>query len=122
MSAPEFTATADATPSGPNLVLAGELDAATAPAAREAIRDLTLRPGELLVVDLAELRFCDSSGISALIAARVRTHAAGAEIALAAVPPQLGRTLALLGLAALFPAYPTAAQARAGWTASSAGG
>lgn len=111
----EFSTTTQATATGPVLALAGELDSSTAPAAHDAIRQLTLGTGDQLVVDLAGLTFCDSSGIAALIAARDFAHRAGAEIALAAVPRHLGKVLALLGLADLFATHATAEQAQTAW-------
>ncbi|MCX2953958.1 STAS domain-containing protein [Lentzea sp. NEAU-D7] len=103
-----FSTTTSAVPAGLVLALVGELDSSTAPAAQEAIRRLTLRAGDRLIVDLARLEFCDSSGIAALIAARSLAGRAGATIALAAVPRHLGKVLGLLGLADLFTTLPNA--------------
>ncbi|WIX82778.1 STAS domain-containing protein [Amycolatopsis carbonis] len=114
----EFTVTTRDTASGPVLELSGELDAATAPDALEAIRLLAPAAGQQLLVDLSGLEFCDSSGVSALIAARNVALAAGAAIALAAVPGQLARTLDLIGLAELFKSYSTTEDARKAWAAS----
>jgi anti-sigma B factor antagonist len=61
---------------GDDLVLrvAGELDLATAGALGEQVAlALADRPAEL-VVDLAEVTFCDSSGIEALLNARATTN------------------------------------------------
>lgn len=107
-----FSTTTRATPTGLVLALVGELDSSTAPKAQEAIRQLTLRTGDQLIVDLSGLEFCDSSGIAALIAARSLAGRAGATIALAAVPRHLGKVLGLLGLADLFDTLPTAEHAQ----------
>ncbi|MEV4603331.1 STAS domain-containing protein [Amycolatopsis sp. NPDC049253] len=117
----EFTVTTRDTASGPVLELSGELDAATAPDALEAIRLLAPSAGQQLLVDLSGLEFCDSSGVSALIAARNVAVAAGAAIALAAVPGHLARTLGLIGLAELFKSYPTTEDARKAWGSSASG-
>jgi anti-anti-sigma factor len=93
---------------GPVVTAEGELDVATAPRLRAAIGALTLGPGRLLVVDLAGVTFCDSSGISTLIAAGNVAEAAGAALALAAVPARLSRTFGLIGLGDFFPTYPSA--------------
>ncbi|MGJ5830031.1 STAS domain-containing protein [Streptomyces ossamyceticus] len=61
-----------------------------------------LRPGQRLVLDLAGLTFCDSSGITALIAARSHAHAAEVDIALAAVPAHTLRILRLVDLDQIF--------------------
>jgi anti-sigma B factor antagonist len=110
-----FSTTTTATEAGPVLAFVGELDSSTAPAAHDAIKQLTLGAGEQLVVDLAGLTFCDSSGIAALIAARAFAGKSGAAIALAAVPRHLSRVLGLLGLADLFVIHATAEHAQEAW-------
>lgn len=107
----QFSVATRATATGPVLIVRGELDLATAPELLEKIKDLIMTRGQLLVVDLAELRFCDSSGITALIAARNVTATADAHIALVSVPVQLNRVLNLIGLARSFPTYPSTEQA-----------
>ncbi|GAB3157946.1 STAS domain-containing protein [Amycolatopsis stemonae] len=107
VTSPFSTSTASAG-SGPVLTVRGELDVATAPQLRTRIGELTLDAGQLLVVDLAGVTFCDSSGISALIAARNAAQAANAEVALVAVPARITRTFELTGLAEFFVTYPTA--------------
>lgn len=114
----DFTCTAELTAAGPVLEFAGELDAESAPEALEAIGELNLKAGQQLVLDLGELLFCDSSGISALLAARNLAAGADAALALAAVPSQLSRTLGLIGLSGFFNVYPSVADARAAWSAS----
>jgi anti-sigma B factor antagonist len=113
-----LTVTTRDTPAGPVLEFIGALDATTAPEALAAIQALTPQPGQLLVADLTGLRFCDSSGISTLIAAHKLAHAADAAIALATVPEDLARTLGLIGLATLFTSYPTTQAAHDAWTAT----
>ena len=50
----------------------GEIDLATAPALEDAITAAVQAPGRLpVVVDLAGVRFCDSSGIRALVHGRL---------------------------------------------------
>ncbi|GAA4983282.1 STAS domain-containing protein [Kitasatospora paranensis] len=96
---------------GPVLEVAGELDYATAPGLRDLVTTLTLRPGQRLVVDLSGMGFCDSSGLTALLAARHHAHAAQAEIALAAVPAHTLRTLHIVGLDQIFTLRPDAESA-----------
>ncbi|MFJ2399328.1 STAS domain-containing protein [Streptomyces sp. NPDC087843] len=71
---------------GPVLRIAGELDYATAGALRGEVERLVLSQGQDLVIDLSALEYCDSTGITALLAARQHAQAAGADMALAAVP------------------------------------
>ncbi|MEU1124611.1 STAS domain-containing protein [Streptomyces sp. NPDC005899] len=87
---------------GPVMVITGDLDYETAGQLRDPLSALALRPGQLLVLDLGGMAFCDSSGISALIAARNHAHAARADIALAAVPEHTLRVLRVVGLDQIF--------------------
>ena len=88
------------------LEIIGDLDYATAPKLRKAVDDLTLTAGELLVLDLAELDYCDSSGISALLSARSLAIEEGSGIALAAVPANMLRILGIVGLDQVFTIHP----------------
>ena len=89
------------------LYLAGELDFHTAPQVRGALPDLALQPGQHLVLDLGGLTFCDSSGVSMFIGARNHAAAAGASIALAAVPARVLRVFTVVGLDQVFTCYPS---------------
>ncbi|MEV7099573.1 STAS domain-containing protein [Amycolatopsis sp. NPDC051045] len=116
MTGTPFSVTTRTTVTGPLVTAEGELDVVTAPRLRAAIGALPLGRGRLLVVDLAGVTFCDSSGISALIAARNVAEAAGAGLALVAVPDRLSRTFGLIGLGDFFPTYPSAEDAIAAHT------
>lgn len=65
------------------------------------------------VLDLARLDFCDSSGITVLLAARNLATDQGADIALAAVPANTARILHIVGLDRVFTIHPDAATATA---------
>lgn len=91
---------------GPVLEIAGDLDYETAPAFRQAVDGLALTGGQLLVVDLGGLEFCDSSGISALLAARNLTTEQGTSLALAAIPANTARILRIVGLDRVFTIHP----------------
>lgn len=96
------------TAAGPVLHVHGDLDYDTAHALRDRVDQLVLLPGQWLVVDLARLEFCDSSGITALLAARQRAQSADADIALAAVPANTMRVLTIVGLDRIFTIRPGA--------------
>ncbi|MFE1753152.1 STAS domain-containing protein [Streptomyces anandii] len=95
----------DAT-TGPVVEIIGELDYASATQLREQLAALSLQPGRRLVLDLGGMEFCDSSGITALLAARTQALAAQAEVALAAVPGNTMRVLRIVGLDQIFALYP----------------
>ncbi|MET9771355.1 STAS domain-containing protein [Streptomyces sp. NPDC006415] len=103
------------TPAGPVIELTGELDHHTAPEVRDALPALSLRPGQQLVLDLGALTFCDSTGITVLIAARNHTLAAEASIVLVAVPDRVSRIFRIVGLEQVFPTYLTAQDAETAW-------
>ncbi|MHA6756992.1 STAS domain-containing protein [Streptacidiphilus sp. PAMC 29251] len=81
---------------GPVLALTGELDHASAGQLRTAVDALALEAGQTLTFDLTGLAFCDSTGITVIIAAR--NHARAADITLSHVPPTTVRILRVLGL------------------------
>ena len=56
------------------LQLAGKLELTTVSTFRQRFQELTT-PGSTVVVDLAQVTFVDSSGLSGLVAARERTPA-----------------------------------------------
>ncbi|MFF7721463.1 STAS domain-containing protein [Streptomyces luteogriseus] len=99
------------TATGPVLHVAGDLDFDQAPELRGRLDRLTLSPGQCLVLDLSGLTFCDSSGITALLAARQHAMAAGADIILAAVPANLLRVLTVVGLDQVFTLRPDSSAA-----------
>ncbi|MEU0117560.1 STAS domain-containing protein [Streptomyces bobili] len=100
---------------GAVIELAGELDHHTAPQVRAALPGLDLGRGKQLTLDLGGLTFCDSSGITLLIAARNHALAANATIALVAVPDRVSRIFRLVGLDQVFPTHLTAQDAEAAW-------
>ncbi|MER6434686.1 STAS domain-containing protein [Streptomyces sp900105245] len=75
------------------LHLAGELDLATAPLVENAVAAcLAGRPRHILL-DLADLTFCDGTGLRALRRVTDRVHAAGVALCLTGVHPHLERSL-----------------------------
>ncbi|MGW0989926.1 STAS domain-containing protein [Streptomyces sp. NPDC002486] len=99
------------TATGPVLHVAGDLDFDQAPVLRDRLDRLPLSAGQRLVLDLSGLAFCDSSGITALLAARQHALAADAGIVLAAVPANLMRVLTLVGLDQVFTLRPDSSAA-----------
>ncbi|MFJ4922910.1 STAS domain-containing protein [Streptomyces sp. NPDC088725] len=111
----ELTVNTLTTSAGPVLELSGELDHHSAPHVRDVLQSLPVRSGEQLIIDLGGLTFCDSSGITVLIAARNRALKAEAGIALAAVPDRVVRVFRIVGLEQVFPAHPTVQDAADAW-------
>ena len=76
----------------------GELDLETAPRLREELVGLVNRGVTELVLDLADLDFIDSSGLSVLIMALKRLRERGGELRLRSVPARARRVLEASGL------------------------
>jgi anti-sigma B factor antagonist len=87
--------------SDPALVsLRGELDLATAPLLHKHIDDLLDTNGQhrsLVLIDVGELNFCDSSGLRALLEIRNRCQRVGTNLRLTNVPANIRRILELTG-------------------------
>ncbi|MFE1413434.1 STAS domain-containing protein [Streptomyces sp. NPDC058746] len=82
----------------------GEMDVDRAPMLRNALSAAITRPGGPgeIVVDLAYLSFCDSSGLNALIEALHTAQEHGKQLSLRAPQPQFLRLLDLTGADTLF--------------------
>lgn len=52
------------------VTVAGEMDLISSPAVRQKVHDAVAEGRRSLVLDLADVRFCDSSGVGVLIGAR----------------------------------------------------
>ncbi|MEV6734430.1 STAS domain-containing protein [Streptomyces sp. NPDC051364] len=87
----------------------GEMDIDRAPLLHEALDSVITRPDcpVEIVVDLAELTFCDSSGLNALLQARLTAEQHGRRIRLHAPSPQVIRLLEVTGADQLFPVTDT---------------
>ena len=89
------------------VILAGDLDIASAPAARERLLSL-LRPGACrLVIDMSAVRYADASGLAVLVSTKRRAILLGGELRLAALQPEVARVLTATGLSRHLAAYPT---------------
>jgi anti-anti-sigma factor len=84
------------------LVLRGELDSASAPAANRALLELLESGAGRVTIDLRELDFMDSMGVKFLIDGRDAAGERGVEIALAYKEGVVERVLTVSGVAALF--------------------
>ncbi|MFF0553520.1 STAS domain-containing protein [Streptomyces sp. NPDC004311] len=85
----------------------GEIDIDTAPslgrALTHALGFVAMSRADRVVADCSRVTFCDSSGLNALITARLQAVEAGTTLHLANAAPQLQRLLQMTGAAPLFP-------------------
>jgi len=89
------------------VAVAGELDLDSAPAlTSELTSAMDERAIEAIVVDCQGMSFCDSTGLNALLAARLRAEGQGLAISLAAVPAATSRMFGITGADTVFQLYP----------------
>ncbi|MFE9959859.1 STAS domain-containing protein [Micromonospora sp. NPDC005299] len=81
------------------LRLAGELDLSTAPELNAAIDRLAAEGHRELLLDLAELTFCDSTGIAAFVRGDNLAAAAGGWLRITGATGRVARVLQVTGLA-----------------------
>jgi anti-sigma B factor antagonist len=80
------------------LTLRGELDLASAPLLQTEIDSSELASAAMLVLDLQELKFIDSTGLRVLLAANERSRERGQEFAVTRGSPQVQRLLSITGV------------------------
>ncbi|MFD3540088.1 STAS domain-containing protein [Streptomyces sp. NPDC058662] len=111
--AERFTVAVRPVDGGVVLALAGELDHDTAQPLREAL-DEAVTPGARLLVDLAGLGFCDSTGLNVLLRGRLAVRETGGTLELAGLRGPVARMFHITGADGLFPVHADVAQALAG--------
>jgi anti-sigma B factor antagonist len=103
---------------GPGYVVisvAGEIDAGTQCALRDALTSVLARGIRRVVVDLAGVAFLASSGIGVLMGARRVLAAKGGSLVLAAPRGEVAQILSLTGMGEVIPVAASVADAIAGW-------
>ncbi len=83
---------------GAVVTLHGELDLDAAADVDHAVEQCLNAGRRVLLLDLADVAFCDSSGVNALIRAHQRATGAGGAVHLVAPQPPVARVLALIGV------------------------
>ncbi|HEY8291970.1 MAG TPA: STAS domain-containing protein [Thermomicrobiales bacterium] len=95
--------------------LAGQLDALSAPDVRAALASAVAGGHARLVVDLAQVGFVDSSGLSSLISGLKAARIAGGDLRIAQPSTQVSAVLTLTLLDRVLRSYPTVADALNGY-------
>ena len=80
----------------------GEIDVATSPDLQEMLVELVGRGPELLIVNLTDVSFIDSTGLGVLVGAVRDVRAAGGELRLVVTQPHIIKLLELTGLDEVF--------------------
>jgi anti-anti-sigma factor len=77
----------------------GELDLASSPALEEELENGAASRAQVVIVDLRQLEFMDSTGLSVLVRAHQRATEHGQSFAVVRGPQQVQRLLSLTGVA-----------------------
>ena len=77
------------------MVVSGELDLASAEELEAQLKQLESSEPELLVLDLRQLDFMDSTGLRAVIAADARARDRGARLVVVRAPEEVDRVFRL---------------------------
>jgi anti-anti-sigma factor len=78
-----------------SVAVAGELDLATARRLESTIRGAEMARPLLLIIDLSQLRFIDSTGLRTIIAAHTRAHEDGRRVAIIPGPEPVQKVFQL---------------------------
>ncbi|MEU0945658.1 STAS domain-containing protein [Streptomyces canus] len=108
MTEPTLTVDQQDHEGGPVLLkVTGELDHHTSPRLTQALEGIPLSPGTAMVIDLSHLTYCDSTGITVLVAAYHRAEATGSSLSLAGLGHNLTHVFQTIGLDQAFTLHPT---------------
>jgi anti-sigma B factor antagonist len=110
---PPLAVDVSATPLGAVIAIGGDIDIATAPQVREAFASEALEHAAAVVVDLTEVAFMDSTGLSALLTFESDLSARRRRLAIACPEGAARLVLDVAGVAERLPLYPTRAEAEA---------
>jgi len=102
-AAASFDITLTRAPGRATLTLVGELDLATTPRLNKYLSTLAQTHQGLIVIDLRQLTFLDSTGIAALVGADSYARRFGWSLAIVTGTPQVQRILEICGLADVLP-------------------
>lgn len=93
------------------LAVVGELDHHTAPELTRTVQETPFVPGVPVLMDLSELAYCDSTGLTVLISTYHRAREAGAPLFLVGLNDDLMHVFRIVGLDQLFVFRPTVDEA-----------
>jgi anti-sigma B factor antagonist len=95
----------------------GDLDLASAPALKRRLRTAMEHERKLVLVDLTDVTYIDSSGVAALVFAYLRLRSSGGRFAVVAPSAHQQRLFAIAGLDTILGVQATKAEAVARVTA-----
>jgi anti-sigma B factor antagonist len=84
------------------VAIEGELDIATAPVLDATLADVEQGANGTVLLDLADVRFIDSTGLRSLLSARRRAQENGRRLRLANLAPDVERVFDVTGVRRIF--------------------
>jgi anti-sigma B factor antagonist len=105
--------TESAGPAAVVIALRGEIDLYTCPELKEKLLRVVADGATLVVVDLTETTFIDSTGLGVLIRGVERLRTEGGRLAVVCIDPNLTRIFEVTGLDRFFSIYPSRKEALA---------
>jgi anti-sigma B factor antagonist len=103
-----FEATTSSADGVATVLLEGELDIASAPVLDASLADVEGNGTSTVVLDLAGVRFIDSTGLRSLLNARQRAETAGRTLRLTNIPVDVERVFDVTGVRRIFDIAPPA--------------
>jgi anti-sigma B factor antagonist len=91
-----------------------EIDAGNADELRQLLLACASHGHPVLVVDMSQTAFCDSTGLHQLVRAHKRATAAGGEVRLVIAAPTVQRLFTIIGIDRFFPVFTDLDEAVAG--------
>lgn len=107
----QFTIQAEETDGALVVRLTGEIDIAAAPAVRETLLRSLNTGNAPLVVDLAQVGFIDSTGLSALLAGYQRARQLEREYGVAELQPRVARLFEITSIVRVIPVHDSVVEA-----------
>jgi anti-sigma B factor antagonist len=95
----------------PILAINGEIDLSKAPDLRARLVKIAASGAALVVVDLTEVTFLDSTALGVLVSGLKRMRAAGGDLRLVVTRPNLVKVFEITGLLDLFPLFASRVEA-----------
>jgi anti-sigma B factor antagonist len=89
----------------------GEIDVATSPEMRSHLVEMLADRPELVIVDLTDVTFIDSTGLGVLVEAVTGARAGGGDLRLVVTQPKIIKLIELTGLDQVFSVVSSANQA-----------
>jgi len=89
------------------LAISGEIDMVTSPALRERLTELAQDDRALVILDLTDVGFFDSSGLNAVVAGHRAIRHHGGELRIVCTSRRVVKVFEIAGLTRVFVLHPT---------------